>query len=266
MRIEAATLAGGEINQDYYAYGDTYALVLDGASSFLPEQTSIDAATYVKALGTTLAYKLENCALEEIPDAVASAIEIVAERYELVEESSPNSTVVIAKWNQGKIAVYVLGDSSCVLVDKEGRTTEITDSRMNHIGGNFREEYRNRLSEGYGFDAEHKRLLRELQKAQRRHRNNEGGYWIAGSLPSAAERGVSQIYRKDFLEYLLLGSDGGILAIKNWIQVNGSFSVKTHTLDLLLAEHNRENKDFTAKHKPRSKIHDDKTLIVIQLG
>lgn len=170
MKIEAATLAGGKVNQDYYAYRDTYALFLDGSSSFLPEQTSINAATYVKALGESLSSQLEHCELNEIPNVLADSIIKVVEKYELVEESSPNSTVVIAKWNQEEVVIYVLGDSSCLVFDNSNNTVELTDNRMSQFGADIRSKYRNRLSNGCGFDLRHKQLLSILQQTQIKYR------------------------------------------------------------------------------------------------
>lgn len=46
VTVRAATLAGGEKNQDRFAYGDGWAFVLDGASSFGTTQPEHDGAWY----------------------------------------------------------------------------------------------------------------------------------------------------------------------------------------------------------------------------
>lgn len=263
MKIKAATLAGGEMNQDYYAYGDTYALVLDGASSFLSEQTSIDAATYVKALGESLAAQLEYCEVEEIPEVVATAIEEVVKKYELVEESSPNSTIVIVKWNQNEVVTYVLGDSSCLIIEKDGYFTEITDNRMNKFGESVRKNYRERLSLGFGFDECHKKLLRKLQRTQKKFRNTNQGYWIAGTSPKAASFGLFYMIGLPNTMFLILATDGGMNALRSDELISLD---KLRHVDLkktLQRQHERETKDSNGKRYPRSKIHDDKTLILI---
>lgn len=264
MKVEAATLSGGEVNQDYYAYGDTYALVLDGASSFLPEQTSMDAVRYVKALGGSLSSGLESCSLEEIPELVAASIREIAELYELDEESSPNSTVVIAKWNQREVATYVLGDSSCLVIDAKFKLTEITDSRMAQFGNEIREEYRRRLTAGSGFDDEHKQLLRQIQHEQKLHRNVKGGYWIAGANSDAGFYGRTQIFCLCSVQQIWLMSDGGLSSFQRNKEDLYSISQRISLDQILMKQYKKEADDPMGILYPRSKIHDDKTIIVIE--
>lgn len=259
MKIEAATLAGGEVNQDYYAYGEAYALVLDGASSFLLDKSSIDAATYVKNLGEFLSVQLENCPLDGITEAVVSAIEKVTEKFELDEESSPNSTVVIAKWDQEKVVTYVLGDSACVVVDVCGEKTEITDNRMAKFGDEIREEYRRRLSVGFGFDLEHKKLLNQLQQHQKKYRNTIGGYWVAGANVNAAYEGILKIHSLKEVKSILLCSDGGYQSLVSFYQKDKN--KKPDLLQVIQERHWAEENDNDGKAMPRSKVHDDKTIV-----
>lgn len=254
MRIEAATLAGGEVNQDYYAYGETYALVLDGASSFLSEQTAIDAITYVSALGKALAAKLTVCPVNEIADVVAKSIDEVASEYNLEEERSPSSTVAIAKWDDEVISIYVLGDSSCLIVDINGKKTELTDNKILQFGENIRYCYRKRLSDGYGFDEEHRNLLKNLQLVQKEYRNVENGYWIASTSGFAAHYGIKVSYPKNTIDKIFLYSDG--VGTVNLNELNN--------LDnYLMEKHEREMMDVDGIAFPRSKVHDDKTIIEI---
>lgn len=264
MKIEAATLAGGKINQDYYAYGDTYALVLDGSSSFLPEQTSIDAATYVNKLGQAIASKLESVELREIPEAIAESISMTAEELDLEEESSPNSTVAVAKWGQDELAIFVLGDSTCLVLDSAGDIDEITDNRMARFGVTIRDEYKHRLVAGRGFDSVHKGLLASLQRVQRQHRNLQEGYWIASTKPEAAHFALFSIRPIGEVNSIILCSDGGLLIRDELIRkANGHCSSSLEAL--LLEQHGVENSDGAGVKYPRSKIHDDKTAVLVSL-
>lgn len=264
MRIEAATLAGGEVNQDYYAYGDTYALVLDGASSFLPESTSIGADTYVKALGEALAGKLEFCALTEISEVVAASIDEVAGKYELAEDESPNSTVVIAKWSQKQIATYVLGDSSLLVVNTTDEITEIKDDRMSKIGEDVRKVYRENLAKGLGFGLDHKKSLQKLQNLQRQLRNSKGGYWIAGATPEAGLNGIFNLFSKENLGEIILATDGGLACLKNNEFIISNDINKFQLKQMLFQWHEVEKKDEKGIENPRSKVHDDKTVLVVK--
>lgn len=264
MRIEAATLAGGKVNQDYYAYGETYALVLDGASSFLPGSNSIDATTYVNALGENLSSRLRDCNLDEIPKTVAASIAAVSERYKLSDESSPNSTVVIAKLSQEKVATYVLGDSSCVVIGVSGEITEITDNRMVKFGHEIREEYRSRLSAGSGFDDGHKQLLHKLQSEQKLHRNTRDGYWIAGANSEAGLNGLLNKFSLCTVREIWLMSDGGLVSFQSASRQLRE-AIPKIPVDLMLnKQHEAEIKDPKGVSFPRSKLHDDKTIVVVK--
>lgn len=264
MEIEAATLAGGKVNQDYYAYGDTYALVLDGATSFLPEQTSIDAVTYVRALGRTLSSRLKYGGLNEIPNIVADSIEVVAVEYKLNEESSPNSTVVIAKWDQNQVAVYVLGDSSCLVIENDFKVTDITDSRMAQFGDEIRQTYKHRLSAGSGFDEGHKKLLHKLQSEQKLHRNTKDGYWIAGANSEAGLNGLLNKFSLDTVREIWLMSDGGLVSFQNTSRQLREAIPKIPVDQMLNKQYEAEAKDLRGVSFPRSKLHDDKTIVVVK--
>lgn len=263
VRIEAATLAGGEVNQDYYAYGETYALVLDGASSFLPQQTSVDTVTYVESLGKSLAIRLESCHFDEISDAVAASIEENAHKYGLIEESSPNSTVAIAKWDQKDLFTYVLGDSSCLVIDNNGEASENTDYRMVSFGNDVRNIYKNRLQSGLGFDEEHRKLLQRLQIVQKDNRNIQGGYWIAGALFAAAYEGIVHRYCLDNIQSIFLMSDGGRECLEMLDESNASMFQSLNLMSLIEKRYIIEEKDNNATLLPRGKLHDDKTIIRI---
>lgn len=263
VRIEAATLAGGAVNQDYYAYGETYALVLDGASSFLPEKTSIDAVTYVNALGKALAARLKSCQLGEIADTVADAIEEVTQSKGLSEQNSPSSTVVIAKWNNEKLVSYVLGDSFFLTIDKSKKVSLITDNRMAEFGDEFRREYQSRLISGSGFDEMHGCILKKLQKIQKKYRNSSGGYWIASALPAAAKHALIVEYNLIDVDRIVLASDGGYSCIKPHLN-DGINNLEDNKIkEYLKKQWTREKLDPKGYARPRSKMHDDKTIVSI---
>lgn len=260
MRIEAATLAGGEVNQDYYAYGKTYAIVLDGASSFLPEKTSIDAATYVKALGDALAIRLESCHLNEMPDVVATAICEVAVKYDLVEESSPNSTIAIAKWNKEELCAYVLGDSPILIMENSGNLKEISDNRMAQFGDDIRNKYKLRLSCGLGFDEVHKESLKKLQQIQKKYKNISNGYWVAGAKEDSAYHAITKNFLLSDVRSIIICSDGGYQSLAGY-----SCGVDYLIPESVIKEmHIFERRDEFGIKFPRSKKHDDKTIVVIK--
>ena len=91
----------------------------------------------------------------------------------------------------GEDRVYAT-DNAMLLLDGASALPglAITDERLSRVGQQFRHRYRERLKTGYGYDQEHREVLRDLQAEQDRHRNRPGGYWIAEADPAAADRAL----------------------------------------------------------------------------
>lgn len=263
VTVRAATLAGGEKNQDRYAYGDGWAFVLDGASSFATEQPEHDGGWYAERLKNALVHELTSHPNDSTSDIVARAIDVAASAHE-DPQTCPTSTIAMARWSAKEVEVYVLGDSTAALITEEGEE-EFTDSRLADIAPEIREKYRSRLAEGHGFDERHREILRFLQSQQARARNRDHGYWIAGAKTSAAHRALVHRRPVATTRAILLSTDGGALPrayglVRSWSDV-----AKRDRGQLLQAAHDLEKRDSEGREYPRSKKHDDKTLVVIKM-
>lgn len=261
VTISAATLAGGEKNQDRYAYGDGWAFVLDGASSFATAQPEHDGGWYAERLKVELSHELTASPRAATTDCVAQAIEAAASAH-TDPRTCPTSTIAMARWSANSVEVYVLGDSTAALISSAAEEI-ISDSRIAAIGEPLREKYRTRLKEGYGFDEHHRQLLQRLQEAQLAARNSPNGYWIAGANPNAAYHGLSQTVQISSLSAIVLASDGAARALE--YEVTPSWKDFTQR-ELALTLHSAiqvEVKDARGQKWPRSKLHDDKTAAII---
>lgn len=264
VRIEAATLAGGENNQDRYAHGDGWAFVLDGASAFSETPQVHDGGWYAQRLKNALEEELATNPKASTVDIVAGAIQQASAAHnEDTQGPCPTSTIALARWSMDEVELYVLGDSIAAIVHPAGRVASILeDSRIRRWGVSARRAYRLRLQKGYGFDRYHLQLLAELQLAQSAGRNRVGGYWVAGDSTEAAHYALCQ--RSNIADgmAILLATDGvyGVCGCRKAAQ---GLACASNLGQQLREVHAIESGDPQGLINPRSKIHDDKSAIRI---
>ncbi|MFC8799397.1 hypothetical protein ACFT2C_16810 [Promicromonospora sp. NPDC057138] len=264
--IQAATLAGGSNNQDRYVIGDGFAAVLDGATSVAGDR-SHDPGWYAERLARAIGETVPRGG--PLAGAVADAIRVVRDTHGLTPETAPTSTVALARWSDDVVETYVLSDSFVVVLRTDGAEAVHTDDRLDAVGARERAAYRARLAAGHGYDVEHRELLLALQADQARRRNRPGGYWIAGAEPEAAAHGITTVEERSGVAGLLLASDGvdpeRHPEATTW---RGLYDEATgHGPDLVLDRiHDAESDDPEGKRWPRSKRHDDKTLVTVTLA
>lgn len=263
VEITAATVAGGEKNQDRYAYGDGWAFVLDGASSFTKTQPEHDGGWYAERLMQALSAGLADTPERTTPEIVEGAIRVVAEAHGGTEESCPTSTIALARWGGGVIETYSLGDSTIVLISDD-KEEVFSDARLADIARPIREEYRSRLRAGCGFDEYHRQLLQDLQAQQLAGRNQAYGYWIAGAEPAAARHGLRRERPLATVDSLVLATDGAVAGLRYGVIPTWS-DIPGRDLNVTLrTTRETETSDDSGVTWPRSKSHDDKTILVVK--
>ena len=145
-------------------------IVLDGASAFAPQ--SLPAATFSNQLGKQIANILTRNPDYPLVECLREGIIETAKTLSLEPgPSCPSSTVSIARFGRRHVDVLRLGDS--LVVRPAG---EYGDDRIENSAEDERAAYRARLAKGGGYNQEHIQLIRDLQTAQRRHRNRQDGF------------------------------------------------------------------------------------------
>jgi len=262
--VAGAVLPAGQgPGQDRWIATDTSLVVLDGASAVEPGTPPADA--YVDELSATLAAVLADGA--DTRHALRASIAEVADRLRLAADHSPSSTVLIAQFRGGVAEIAVLGDSTVVVGLRGRRIERLTDDRIARVAPDLRTKYRERLRAGHGFDDTHAALLGDIQRAERAARNRPDGYWIAEADPTAAEHAVVRRYPVDEIEWCVLATDGAQRPYDHrggdWSALPADAHQLRHCLDQL---HEWEaHCDPDGRLLPRSKRHDDKTLVVWRL-
>ncbi|OLT06409.1 hypothetical protein BJF90_16555 [Pseudonocardia sp. CNS-004] len=261
-----ATVAGAMLpgeqppGQDRWAVAQSSVVVLDGATAVDPDVPPADV--YVTDLCTVLTALLGDGA--DARRALRESITTVARRLDLTAGRGPSSTATILRSTGDLVEVAALGDSTAVVGLRGGRIERITDERLSRIAPDLRQQYQRRLRAGHGFDSTHRTLLRQVQRAERAVRNSPGGYWIAEADPAAADHAIVRRYPADQVEWCVLATDG---AQRPFEYLHGIWSdlpadagqVRSHLERLQMWEATGDPDGYLL---PRSKRHDDKTIVV----
>ena len=247
MRVSLATEPASATwaSQDFAVATNTLAVLLDGAA--LPAATAAscahDARWFTRALGARLVAELSAEPPGWIAEGVALAIDAVAMQHaktcDVDDETHPAATVAILRELPDVYEYYVLGDSTIVFDMTDGTQVARSDKRLSQLAPEERDRAR---------------------------RNVRGGYWIASANPDAAARGrQGHIGRGDLRRAALL-SDGAAAAVERYELMDWASALDVMDKDgpraIIKAARDVENSDPQAERWPRSKVHDDATVVL----
>jgi hypothetical protein len=263
LTVAAASLPGGDPpGQDRWGTSAQAAVVLDGASSYSPEAPPAD--DYVDVLLPALLSRVDDGDLRvQLRESIAETVD----RLGLTPGAAPSSTVLVLRVGEELVEVAALGDSTAVIGHPDGTTSRLSDDRLAPIGAAQRRAYREHLRQGSGFGPEHRGRLRELQRSEFPHRNRPGGYWIAEADPAAADKLVIRSFLRDAVSWVVLATDG---AQKHIDRLGGRWDVLASQSNEQLAAFLGSAQQWEAEadphgiEMPRSKRHDDKTIVAWQ--
>jgi hypothetical protein len=193
FRVDVQVLSeprpGKARNEDLAGFVGDAAWVLDGASAPARSDGGHGAEWYVRRLSGALAQALSELETP-LPDVVERAIAAVVRDAGPGVTSWPAATLTVVRRQEASLDYLILGDSPLLVQGDEVRLLE--DRRLRVVAPELRERIRDRLRRGGGYAAqEHARLVARLVEQERRHRNVEGGYWIASDLPAAAHQALT---------------------------------------------------------------------------
>jgi hypothetical protein len=154
---------------------------------------------------------------------------------------------------------YLLLFDSVIVLDGPSGLTVVTDRRVDAYARN--EDLATRVHP-IGSPA-HQERVQELVAAQRRHRNQPGGYWVAGAKPAAAYEAVTGSQPHDQVDRAALLTDGvsclvELYAAAEWPELLDSMRQHgpTHVISWL---RELEDADPDGSRWPRYKRSDDAT-------
>lgn len=259
--IHGASLPGvAAPGEDRWTRTATGVIVLDGATSVRPDVPH--AGDYVDALLDVLTVAVDSPS--DTRTAIADAIEVVAANLDLTPGASPSSTVAVLRERGDTVEAAVLGDSTIMLGFTDGTEERLTDNRLWRVAVEDRTTIHERLRNGSGYDDQHDALLRDVQAVELRARNIRNGYWIAEADSLAGHRSLLRRYPRGAVAWAVLATDGAQRGLDHhrvrWADLPGETDAQLRArLDEL---HRWEAADDPhGRALPRSKRHDDKTLV-----
>lgn len=251
-------------DEDRVTTSDHAVIVLDGASAHDPDTPR--AGAYVDTLAVELRTRVT--ATNDLRAALAEAIGSTAALLELHPGASPSSTVAVVRVGPTTVDLIVLGDAAVVVGTVDDDEHVYVDDRLELLDLPAADRYRERLATGAGYDPEHRRILQDLQRAEGRHRNQPGGFWVAEAEPAAADHALTASYPRDRVAWVVAATDGAFDVLPtlgvDWQAVAHQSSSGLREL-LHRCRTWEATADPNGQALPRAKRHDDKTIAVIRL-
>ncbi|URM90753.1 integrase [Streptomyces sp. MRC013] len=273
MNVDLASLPAepGQENEDFAAVAPGAAVLLDGAGVAGAETGCVHGiAWFSSTLGGLLLGSITAHPARPLADCLADSIRGVRSLHEdtcdLTYRASPTSTVVAIRAGAGTLEYLVLGDSTLLFADGEGKATAVTDQRLDEVG----ERLRAPVDELPTGSPEHAAALAEYRDALTGLRNRPGGFWIAGPDPRAAEHALTGTVPLDSLTSVTLLSDGATrlvdeFGLADWRDVLGILG-SSGPDGLIRRVREVEDDDPDGRRWPRGKARDDATILHWALG
>ncbi|NSL43445.1 integrase [Streptomyces sp. 8P21H-1] len=253
-------------NEDFAAAAPGAAVLLDGASVAGAETGCVHGVEWFSStLGALLLSSLTTRPAWSLADCLADSIRVVRSLHEdscdLTYRASPTSTVVAVRTGAGALEHLVLGDSTLLLTDEEGKATAITDRRLDEVGKRLRGPVDD-LPTG---SPEHAAALAEYRDALTGLRNRPGGFWIAGPDPRAAEHAFTGTVPLESLASVSLLSDGATRLVDRFELADWQETVtvldSSGPGELIRRVREAEGGDLDGRRWPRGKARDDATAL-----
>ncbi|SER30051.1 hypothetical protein SAMN04487983_101450 [Streptomyces sp. yr375] len=253
-------------NEDFAAAAHGTAVLLDGAGVAGAETGCMHGVAWFSfTLGGLLLSAITVLPARPLADCLADSIRGVRSLHEdtcdLAYRASPTSTVVAVRAAEGVLEYLVLGDSTLLLADKDGKTTAVTDLRLDDVSVQLRGPV-DALPTG---SPEHAAALAEYRDALTGLRNRPGGFWIAGPDPQAAEHALTGCVPLESLTSVTLLSDGAtrlvdLFELVTWQEALDVLG-ESGPDGLIRRVRDAEADDPDGRRWPRGKAQDDATAL-----
>lgn len=189
IRLSSRAGSSDRPNEDWCAGLSTSAgnvlIVLDGVTT--PGETGCihDTPWYVRSLGAQLMSLASDraCSLKDaLAQAIVSVTQSHAETCDTSHRGTPAATVAMTRVTDRHLEYLVLADTTVAIRGHE-EVQVVSDARVSQITADDAAEA---LRHPIG-TTEHTSSVHRMSHNQQLRRNRPGGYWVASSVPSAAE-------------------------------------------------------------------------------
>ncbi|MFD0397270.1 hypothetical protein ACFVHI_04240 [Kitasatospora sp. NPDC127121] len=268
MLVSVATAPNpGRINEDFAVASPETVVLLDGAG--LPSSMNTGCTHgvpwFVRTLGASIfkhATERPAALTECLADAIDSTARLHAGTCDLGNPMTPTSTVAITRARGDAFEWLVLADSTVVLSLPDGIDV-ISDHRVSAVTDRQRADMAKELEH---LPESERRTA--LAYAQRQLMNSAAGYWVAATEAGAAEQSLTGEVSLSRVRAAAVLTDGAVRAVDDFgvmgwpdlmsrLETSGPRGVIDHTREL-------ERSDPQRRRWPRSKCHDDATVVLMQ--
>lgn len=204
----------GRPNEDFVGAVPGAVVLLDGAGITGTEDICAHGvAWYSHTLGAALLERLAHDGGTDLVAALAGSISQVAESHrhtcDITNPSSPQATVAMVRFTEGRVDYLVLADTFVALDSLGAGPQVVTDSREVDVRTECSVPLRG-LAVG---TLDYERALPSVIEALRARRNQPGGYWIAKDDPDAARDAVTGKVALEALNGVAVLSNGAARAV-----------------------------------------------------
>jgi hypothetical protein len=267
VAFETAAGSVSKPNEDFVAASPSVAIVLDGLSAPPALSTGCAHGTpwFVARLGSELLSSATTEPDQPLQEVLAGAIARVADLHghtcDLDDPGTPASSVTIVREGDQGLDYLVLFDSVIVL-DGPSDLKVVTDRRVDE----FAQAEESAIREHPIGSPAHQARVDELVAAQRRHRNQPGGYWVAGAKPAAAHEAVAGSLPRSLIARAALLSDGVSCLVERYGAGDWSWLLTVLQDEgpgrLIARARELEGSDPAGARWPRYKASDDATAAI----
>ena len=266
MQVAAASEPGSpdKPNEDGVVVTANMAAILDGATVRTDTGCIHGVPWFVEHIAGALVKHAELSPADALAAAITETAVTHRETCDLEHPGTPSAAVAIAQVYDDLLRYLVLGDVTLVIDTTDGLHV-ITDDRVNNTATAERAAA-DALPNG---SPEKTAALIRMKHAELAVRNVPGGFWVAAANPDAASHSLTGEMPLRKIHRVILLTDGATRAVTPFGLYGwpGVFSVMASEGPGGLIKQVRiaEDADPTAIQYPRNKIHDDATVVVIDL-
>lgn len=272
MKVSFATVPGSSSkpNEDAITATSQVIAVIDGVTAPQGLETGCIHGTpwYACNISSRIALAVTEHPAIELRIALARAIAEVADCHratcDLESDGTPSGTVAILRHSGQSLDYLVLSDAT-VLIETVSGIITVTDKGVEEVAGSLA----NAAKTAPVGTPERKVRLDELVAEQRKWRNVEGGYWLAGAVPEAAEHALVGSVRLPEVRSAAAMTDGASSLVDLYAQLTWdeapSQLAKVGPNGWIEHVRRVESEDADVTRWPRFKRGDDATLARMEL-
>jgi hypothetical protein len=267
VAFETAAGSVSKPNEDFVAASPSVAIVLDGLSAPPALSTGCTHGTpwFVARLGSELLSSATTEPDQPLQEVLAGAITSVADLHghtcDLGDPGTPAASVTIVREGDQGLDYLVLFDSVIVLDGPSGLKV-VTDRRVDA----FAQAEESAIREHPIGSPAHQARVDELVAAQGRHRNQPGGYWVAGAKRAAAYEAVAGSLPRSLIARAAMLSDGVSCLVERYGAGDWSWLLAVLQDEgprrLIAQARELEGSDPAGARWPRYKASDDATAAI----